>query len=1143
MSEGRPDTARVLRGLRDFQRSTVEHVFRRFYDDQEPADRFLVADEVGLGKTLVAKGLIAKTVDHLWDRVGRIDVLYICSNAAIARQNVARLNITSSNDVVLPSRITLLPTRVRDLKRNRINFVSFTPGTSFDLQSSLGTAEERALILELLPQHWKSNIASAEVLMSGWASEKGFSYQKQQMGRRQIDEEIRTRFHDQLRTRALGESRSLEERFLALALRVVGRKTLMDDERRERDLVIGELRATLAACCLEALEPDLIILDEFQRFKHLLQEGDESVALAKHLFSWRPKEGTPPKILLLSATPYKMYTLHQDAEGDDHFADFIQTMSFLLGESEAAKFSVELKNYRAELSRYGRGDMDTLITSRDTIERTLQRVVVRTERLAATADRNGMVREVTHPTRALSTSDIHQYLALQSVSRAAGAGETIEFWKSSPYLLNFMENYDLKRRLEAGLVGISPDLFAALDASQPWLLDRLAVQQNQPIDPGNDRLRTLLEDVEEHGAFDVAWVPPSLPYYQCSGMFAGRAQELTKRLIFSSWHVVPKAVASLLNHEAERRLAASGSLTAQERSKHRGNLRFSVRDGQPSAMTTLGLIYPSFTLASDFDPLTVSLELSGPGQIPSLAAVRTRMTELLRQRLSSLDTAADAGRDDRWYWAAPAMLDVEADRKATQDWLNQVTLGTKWRPPVREAHADEQDGHDTGDAWAAHVRALRNLVEKNDLGAQPPDLPEVIAWVAIAGLGVASLRALSRVTGLSRSKSIQLRNSAGQLADAWLSFFNLWETEAVVHALNAEEPYWRRVLEYGAAGCIQAVLDEYAHLSVDGLGLRNRTKAEIASGVTEEIAAALRMRAATIGTDFIEVDRVERKARLIPDRGAFRARFAARFGARSTEEGASAERDVVVRRAFNSPFWPFVLCSTSVGQEGLDFHQYCHAVVHWNVPSNPVDFEQREGRVHRYKNHAVRKNVAADHRDALRIDGLHDPWSQVFTAAEQARTETSDLIPYWIYPRAGGAFIERHLPSLPLSTDEARAARVKRSLVVYRLAFGQSRQEDLLGYLLATLNEEQIKDALENLRIDLTPPQFIIHSEPHLETDWDRDDLLDVVTGDRIDTISALIDTFIQTLGQTRPELTTGSVAALLDAVATAEGRTLKEES
>ncbi len=51
------------------------------------------------------------------------------------------------------------------------------------------------------------------------------------------------------------------------------------------------------------------------------------------------------------------------------------------------------------------------------------------------------------------------------------------------------------------------------------------------------------------------------------------------------------------------------------------------------------------------------------------------------------------------------------------------------------------------------------------------------------------------------------------------------------------------------------------------------------------------------------------------------------------------------------------LATTSVGQEGLDFHLYSHAILHWNLPSNPVDLEQREGRVHRFKGHAVRKNL------------------------------------------------------------------------------------------------------------------------------------------------------------------------------------------
>src|SRR5262245_26296468 len=81
-----------------------------------------------------------------------------------------------------------------------------------------------------------------------------------------------------------------------------------------------------------------------------------------------------------------------------------------------------------------------------------------------------------------------------------------------------------------------------------------------------------------------------------------------------------------------------------------------------------------------------------------------------------------------------------------------------------------------------------------------------------------------------------------------------------------------------------------------------------------------------------------------------------RFGDQEAEDSTEPTRSDQVRAAFNSPFWPFVLATTSLGQEGLAFHTYCHAAVHWNLPSNPVDLEQREGRVHRYKGHALRRN-------------------------------------------------------------------------------------------------------------------------------------------------------------------------------------------
>jgi len=143
-----PDTKSVLAGLKDFQRATVDYVVERFYGP-DPTRRFLVADEVGLGKTLVARGVIAKAIDHLADKP-RIDVIYICSNADIARQNIRRLHIPGCADAAQATRLTLLPLKMDDLRRNRVNFVALTPATSFEQTGGGGRKDERVLLYWLL---------------------------------------------------------------------------------------------------------------------------------------------------------------------------------------------------------------------------------------------------------------------------------------------------------------------------------------------------------------------------------------------------------------------------------------------------------------------------------------------------------------------------------------------------------------------------------------------------------------------------------------------------------------------------------------------------------------------------------------------------------------------------------------------------------------------------------------------------------------------------------------------------------------------------------------------------------------------------------------------------------------------------------
>ena len=143
----------------------------------------------------------------------------------------------------------------------------------------------------------------------------------------------------------------------------------------------------------------------------------------------------------------------------------------------------------------------------------------------------------------------------------------------------------------------------------------------------------------------------------------------------------------------------------------------------------------------------------------------------------------------------------------------------------------------------------------------------------------------------------------------------------------------------------------------------------------------------------------------------------------------------------------------------------CHAVVHWNCPPNPVDFEQREGCVCRYKGHAIRRNVSATHRaDALGATG--DPWSAAFAAAAAQRPSgVSQVFPDSVYPEASS--VERHVPLLPLSRDHRRYERVRDALTVYRLAFGQPNQEDLAQLLI---DRGVTGPGGKYSLIDLTPP-------------------------------------------------------------------------
>ena len=59
---------------------------------------------------------------------------------------------------------------------------------------------------------------------------------------------------------------------------------------------------------------------------------------------------------------------------------------------------------------------------------------------------------------------------------------------------------------------------------------------------------------------------------------------------------------------------------------------------------------------------------------------------------------------------------------------------------------------------------------------------------------------------------------------------------------------------------------------------------------------------------------------------------------------------------------------------------------------------------------------------------------------------------------------------LPFSREVRKLEWLKRSLTVYRLAFGQPRQEDLLAYLQGLIGSDVPASDLVELQIRLEPP-------------------------------------------------------------------------
>lgn len=152
--------ARAVRmALEGFQQNTVDAAYRALCNGGG-SRRFLIAHEVGLGKTISLKAVAQRLK---CDQDDPLNVVYLCPNLDIASQNLTMLTSLDETWDTPPDRLSLATAMTGRETVEAFRLFSYTPDTSlpgWKAGQRAGRAEERWLIAGLFariaPKFWRS---------------------------------------------------------------------------------------------------------------------------------------------------------------------------------------------------------------------------------------------------------------------------------------------------------------------------------------------------------------------------------------------------------------------------------------------------------------------------------------------------------------------------------------------------------------------------------------------------------------------------------------------------------------------------------------------------------------------------------------------------------------------------------------------------------------------------------------------------------------------------------------------------------------------------------------------------------------------------------------------------------------------------
>ncbi|MBQ2621434.1 MAG: DEAD/DEAH box helicase family protein [Thermoguttaceae bacterium] len=1240
---------------------------------QKGQNRVLLADEVGLGKTIVAKHVI-----KLMKQSGYKKIVYFCSNQSIANQNVTKLTGDASALHIFENRLSMIHLRIAEQLDNanqshnaeqsqnaenddKVVFIAMTPETSFNMSQKKGRREERALICCILekylvcyPSFQKLTPKDVrikklnELLNLGKPDHSNWTADKNKYKSR--FDEVEQNYYELLRKKCKDSNellnQSLKDRVkeelndpqnfdglirgydkknfppaISKFLNYLYEEYLKDNkiklnnytdvtskldwedrptfkdffdylfnkkpelDNTMRANVILHLRrifAKIGSDCLnsDCLKPDLVILDEFQRYNYLISTGESDDQVRKDpviqdLIDKLLHSTNNRKILLMSATPYKPYYTAAEEENDSSNSsskEFKKLIHYLLGKKKHCKeFDDKWEEHSKAQKEFCHNPSDESVFSKakkhkKAVEDKLKKILCRTERFHGMDPQNesdssnsSFISNDLVKCVDISKGDVLSWINVHAIAEKAGYQMTlpVDFAKSCPYLMSFMGQVVKRKKPNGKRKTLDPDGYVDYNELFRWIKGNVKkadrkklVDKNDHtsfIDPkiinafgklpaNNARLQQLIDIMfpkDKHTEY-LLWVPASRPYYKTPyNKTSGKTNQkdllrkaytenagFSKALLFSHWNMVPKMTAALVSYESERRI-----YTVFNKLEKRRNKIYYFTKNIHSRLTPANrklLTYPSEYLAS-IDIREIAQEyIQDKGEDITLdelyAKVEDKIKDDLKDYFKSQKSPAkgtpqkyrdilekldilgirDGNTDDEedasvfpedyvfpqntasvLAWLAIASPAVCALRTLDQNWKRNdfdELLSVKNNDDDDDEDEDEefdeedQDGDDEQDV----------VDDKNDEDEDDDEEEEEEEYddEDIEDEEAVQDDEDDEDDEQDEDDKDSCLNIAKKIATSIVSLFAKIDSQTIidiVYDADNKTPYYQHVVQYCAEGNLQAVLDEFAFKRplTDFCQLffrksqnkQNTGYPEEGNQDNSQINTNDGYTCSIVSSDSIETGTKNAFLQTGKDKENFRIRtgFACRF--------TTAKDDSVLRNAFNSPFRPFVLASTSIGQEGLDFHSYCRKIIHWNLPSNPIDLEQREGRINRFLSLAIRQSLAnSDYATGIPIQ---DYWKTlVEKIASEDNNKTGGMVPYWILPEDFEFKypIERIVPMYPCSKDQDKYNWIIKVLSMYRLTLGQPNQEELLRSLdNANIPKEQLQKQLQELFFNLSP--------------------------------------------------------------------------